>query len=103
MVPSRNNEAIAAFEQVNNHYGDDPAPDIREQAPYALHNKGIALRELGRPEEAIAAFEQVNNHYGDDPTPVMRGAELHRRCPWQSPGSRRAVDPRGASTELPPT
>jgi tetratricopeptide (TPR) repeat protein len=66
-------EAVAAFDQVLDRYGDDPAPALREEAAMALVNKGAALGELGRPEEAVAAYDQVLARYGDDPAPALRG------------------------------
>ena len=63
----RSEEAVAAYDQVLDRYGDDPAPALREQAAKALNNKGVTLGDLGRSEEAIAAYDQVLDRYGNDP------------------------------------
>ena len=60
-------EALAAFQQVIDRYGDDPAPALREQVAMALYNLGAVLAGLGRWAEALAAFQQVIDRYGDDP------------------------------------
>jgi tetratricopeptide (TPR) repeat protein len=47
-------------------------PALREQVPKALHNRGVALEELGRFEDAVAAYDYIISHYRDDPTPALR-------------------------------
>jgi tetratricopeptide (TPR) repeat protein len=65
-------DALAAFQQVIDRYGEDPAPALREQVAAALRRKGVALGELGRPADALAAYQQVIDRYGEDPAPALR-------------------------------
>ena len=70
----RSADALAAYQQVVDRYGDDPAPALREQVAAALYNTGIALGKRGRPADALAAYQQVITDYGDDPAPALREA-----------------------------
>ena len=65
-------EALAAYQQVIDRYGEDPAPALRERVAAALGNQGAMFGNLGRFAEALAAFQQVIDRYGEDPTPKMR-------------------------------
>jgi tetratricopeptide (TPR) repeat protein len=66
----RLDEALAAYRQVIDRHGEDPA--FREQVAMALVNTNLALSELGRWDEALAACQQVIDHYSDDPDPPLR-------------------------------
>jgi tetratricopeptide (TPR) repeat protein len=65
-------DALAAFQQVIDRYGDDPAPALRERVAAALGNQGAMFGTLGRPAEALGAYQQVIDRYGEDPAPKMR-------------------------------
>jgi tetratricopeptide (TPR) repeat protein len=64
----RPQDALAAYQQVVDDYGDDPSPVLRERVARALNNRGVVLGELGRPQEALAAYQQVIDDYRDDPS-----------------------------------
>jgi tetratricopeptide (TPR) repeat protein len=65
-------EALAAYKQVIDRYGEDPAPALRERVAAALGNQGAMFGALGRFAEALAAYQQVIDRYGEDPAPVLR-------------------------------
>ena len=65
-------DALAAYQQVIDRYGDDPAPALRERVAAALYTQGVVFGNLGRFAEALAAYQQVIDRYGEDPTPKMR-------------------------------
>jgi tetratricopeptide (TPR) repeat protein len=48
-------DAVAAYKQLIDRYGGDPAPELREQVAKALYNKGVVLAELGGSQDAVAA------------------------------------------------
>ncbi len=60
----RQEEAIAAYEEVVRRVGDSTDPALQEQVARALYSKGIALGRLERQEEAIAAYEEVIRRFG---------------------------------------
>ena len=68
----RSEDAVRAYQQVIDRYGDDPAPALREQTAKALYNMGVDLGVLGRSEDAVRAYQQVIDRYGDDPAPALR-------------------------------
>jgi tetratricopeptide (TPR) repeat protein len=65
-------DALAAFQQVIDRYGEDPAPALRERVAAALGNQGAMFSNLGRFAEALAAYQQVIDRYGEDPAPALR-------------------------------
>jgi TolA-binding protein len=82
----RSADALAAYQQVIDRYGDDPAPALREQVAKALLNTGVELGVLGRPADAVAAYQQVINRYGDDPAPALREAVARATAALQEAG-----------------
>jgi hypothetical protein len=44
-------QAVAAFDQLVDRFGDDP--NLQEQVAWALTNKGATLRQLGRVEDEV--------------------------------------------------
>ncbi|MDN5858033.1 MAG: hypothetical protein L0H84_05365, partial [Pseudonocardia sp.] len=71
-VLDRAEDAVVAYRQVIDRYGDDPA--LREQTAKALVNMGVRLGVLDRAEDAVVAYRQVIDRYGDDPAPALREA-----------------------------
>jgi len=68
----RDDEAIAAYGQIDTSFGTDPTPAIRELVALALVNKGNRLLALNRGDEAIAVYEQVDIRFGSDPSATLR-------------------------------
>ena len=55
----------AAYEEMLRRFGECQTPDLLEAQAAALTYKGMALRELGRPEEGRAALEDVVEGFRD--------------------------------------
>jgi tetratricopeptide (TPR) repeat protein len=70
----RQHEAIAAYDDVIQRFGTDPAPALRDQVAKVLVNKGVALANLSppQPEAEIAAYDAVIQRFGSDPAPALR-------------------------------
>src|SRR5215472_15934917 len=45
-------------------FGRSSRSDVREQVARSLGTKGVALRQLGRPEAAIAIYDEVASRFG---------------------------------------
>lgn len=61
----KNEEAIAAYDEVLARFGDKDSPALQEGVAMALFNKGVRLGMLDRPEEAIVAYDDVVARFGD--------------------------------------
>ena len=59
-------EAITAWDEVIQRFGECDALADREQVSLALVNKGKALGELGRADEALAVLDDVVRRFGAD-------------------------------------
>ncbi|WP_323122098.1 tetratricopeptide repeat protein [Burkholderia alba] len=68
----RDEDEIAAYDEIDRRYGQDDSPALREQVAKALYNKGITLGQLDRGEDAIAVYDVVDRRYGTDDSPVLR-------------------------------
>ncbi len=68
----RADEAIAAYDEINQRFGTDPQDSVREQVAIGLLNKGISLGELGHLPEAIAAYEELDARFANDSAPAVR-------------------------------
>ncbi|MDR2165709.1 MAG: CDC27 family protein [Zoogloeaceae bacterium] len=64
--------AIAAFDKVEQRFGKDNTPGVREQVARALLCKGHALNQQGKDEAAIVAFDEVEQRFGKDDSPGVR-------------------------------
>lgn len=67
-------EAITAYDDVIERFGDVPEPDLRETLARAMVNKGISLGNLNRFAETIAACDEVIERFGVAPELVLREA-----------------------------
>ena len=65
-------EELQVYKQVDERYGKDTDPGVREPVASALINQGVVFGELGRFEEAIRVYEAVNARYGEDTDPRVR-------------------------------
>ena len=65
-------DAIKIFDLLEQRYGKDPNPALREQVAQALIHKGIALGQSGRHKDAITVFDLLEQRYGSDNNPVLR-------------------------------
>jgi tetratricopeptide (TPR) repeat protein len=68
----KHDEAIADSEVIDQRFGQDPAPSVREQVARAVNNKGIALYRLGKSAEAIVVYDAVDERFGQDTSPGVR-------------------------------
>ncbi len=68
----REEDGIAAFDELVARYGDDEEPGVREQVASSLRNKGVALNRLGREEDKIAVYDELVARFGDDEEPGVR-------------------------------
>ena len=59
----RNEEAIAAYDEVVRRYASRSEAQIAEWVAKALCNKGVRLGQMGRNEEAIAAHDEAVRRY----------------------------------------
>lgn len=65
-------EAIAVYEQIDQRYGKDDTPAMRDLVAIALFNKGVRLGALSKSEEAINVYDQIDQRYGKDDSPAIR-------------------------------
>ena len=65
-------QAIEAYQQVIDRYGDDPDPAMRQIVATAQFKKSVTLGKQGQQDQAIEAYQQVIDRYGDDPDPALR-------------------------------
>ncbi len=61
----RSDEAIAAYDEVADRFGDHTDPEVRQKVANALVNKGFRLGKLGRDDEAIAVYDDVIARFAD--------------------------------------
>ena len=69
---NRGQDAISAYDEIDQCYGADGAPALREQVAGALVNKGVTFGQLGRSEDEIAAYDEIERRYSADATPALR-------------------------------
>jgi tetratricopeptide (TPR) repeat protein len=68
----RNEDAIAVYNEIDQRYGTDMLPALRERVAKALVNKGVGLGQLNRNEEEIAVYDQIDQRYGTEMLPALR-------------------------------
>jgi len=71
-ILARDEEAIAACNEVVRRFADATEPTLRELAAKALISKGLALRTLSKSEDAIAPNDEVVQRFGDAAEPALR-------------------------------
>ena len=71
-VVASKERAISAYDLLINRYGDDDAPEVREQVAKALFNKGVTLGKMDRLDDEVAAYKELAERYGDDDAPEVR-------------------------------
>ncbi len=64
-------DAVAAWDEVVQRFGESDAPMNLEQVSMALVNKGKALLRLGRLEEALAAWNEITQRFGKSRMPAL--------------------------------
>ena len=65
-------EEIAVYDDIDQRFGQDTAPVVREQVARALSNKGFTLGKLDNPERAIAVYDNIDQRFGKDTVPGVR-------------------------------
>lgn len=64
--------AIAAYDDVDRHFADSEAPELRELVARALYNKGLVYADSGDDEAAIAAYDKVVHRFANSEIPELR-------------------------------
>ena len=59
----RSEEAIGIYEEVDERYGKDTEPGVRESVANALVFQGVVLGQMGHSEEAIVALRKAEVIY----------------------------------------
>ncbi len=68
----RVDEAISAYDEINQLFGTDPQDSVREQVAIGLLNKGISLGEQGRLAEAVEAYNELDARFAQDNASAVR-------------------------------
>jgi tetratricopeptide (TPR) repeat protein len=87
-------EAVTAFEDVIEHYGDHDNVGFAELAAKALLNKGLLLEAQKRPLDEIAAYDELLSRYGNRDEGVFSG-----HLAWALYNKARELDKLGRQTE----
>ncbi|MDR2014398.1 MAG: tetratricopeptide repeat protein [Azoarcus sp.] len=58
--------SVAAYERLDQRFGQTPDPAVREVVAEALYKKGETLIEQGDIRAAIAAFDEIDRRYAED-------------------------------------
>ena len=67
----RSADALDAFDQVAERFGDSKLPELLGNVATALVNKGVILCELNRREEALVACDDVLRRFGESEAPEL--------------------------------
>ena len=65
-------EAIDVYDDLDQRFGTDPSPAVRERVVKGLVNKGATLGKLDQPNQAFAVYDDLDQRFGADPTPAVR-------------------------------
>ncbi|MFM8444830.1 MAG: tetratricopeptide repeat protein [Methylococcus sp.] len=65
-------EAIDVYDDLDQRFGTDPSPAVRERVVKGLFNKAVTLGELGQSKEAIDIYDDLDQRFGTDPSPAVR-------------------------------
>ncbi len=71
-IMGRQEEAIAAYDEVLRRFGDSSESALKEPVAKALVNKGAVLGDSGKQEEAIAAYDEVLRRFGDSSESALK-------------------------------
>ena len=65
-------DTLAACEEMALRFGESEDPAVQEWVAKALVNKGVAFRELQRPDDALAACNDVVSRFGTSNAPALQ-------------------------------
>jgi len=65
-------DAVIAYEQILERFGESTAPELREAVADALNNRGVMLGRLDCAEDALVSYEQVVERFGESAAPELR-------------------------------
>ncbi len=68
----KSDEAITVYDALDQRFGNDTAPAVREQVVKGLVNKGVRLGALGKFDEAITVYDALDQRFGNDTAPGVR-------------------------------
>ena len=68
----KSEEAIVVYDEIDQRFGKDESPGIREQVGKGLVNKGVTLSTLGKSKEAIGVYDEIDQRFGKDESPGIR-------------------------------
>jgi tetratricopeptide (TPR) repeat protein len=81
-------EAIVAYDDLLNRFGNTSEAWIRAYVALALYNNGFELSELGHHKEAIVAYDDVIDRFGN------ASEELIREVVAKARGNKEAAEAR---------
>lgn len=65
---ARYDKEVAVYDLIDQRFGQDQSPVIRNLVAKALVNKGFALEGLGKSKDAIAVYDLIDRRFGLDET-----------------------------------
>lgn len=66
--------AIRVYADVVNRFEESTDPAVIHTVAQAIHNMGLLLAVVGRPEEAVRAFDRLITKFGDSFDPELQKA-----------------------------
>ena len=71
-VLNKPEQAIAVYDDIDQRFGKDTAPGVRELVANGLVSKGYRLEVLEKPQQAIAVYDYVDKRFGKDTSTTVR-------------------------------
>ncbi len=69
----KNHEAaVAIYDELDQSFGADPTPAVRQIVAISLGSKGSMLSALGKFDLEIAAYDELDQRFATDTTPAVR-------------------------------
>lgn len=69
---NRNEQSIAAYDELLDRFGSSEVPALQESVAMALFNKGVRLGQLDQSENAIAVYDDVIARFGSSEVPALK-------------------------------
>ena len=68
----RNEDEIAAYDEIVRRYDNNDSPALRQLIAESILNKGVRLGQIDRIEDEIAAYDEIDQRYGKDDNLALR-------------------------------
>jgi tetratricopeptide (TPR) repeat protein len=65
-------EEVKVYNEMDQRFGSDLEPGVREQVVRGLVNKGVSLGEQGKSEETIKVYDEMDRRFGSGVAPGIR-------------------------------